>query len=135
MDPSWDRHKVSLSDTDQELEKHTSEDNFQDIRASLTTEAPIINKKRYRQLYRWNKGANYWIVTALRRSRIRWATFFMRMVERQNYRRSKLLAIIYQQHRLSSVRAVEGVIMSRLFRLFNKRLTPVQKMLIAEFIP
>ena len=47
----------------------------------------------------------------------------------------KLLAIISQQARLASARAFEGIFMRRLCRLFSKLLTPVQKMLVAEFIP
>ena len=94
-----------------------------------------LPKRRRRQLYRWHKGAKRYIVEALKRSRKRWALLFMRLWQRMNYRRSKLLALIYQQRRLAAINAVEGIVMRRLCWLFRSRLQPKLQLYVAsEFL-
>lgn len=122
---------ISESDTDQELAQAINEEDFEYMYLTLST-GP--ERKRYYQIHRWNRGANSYIRSRLTKTRFRWARVFILYMGRNWKRRRTLLAIVHQQARLRSVRAVEEVIMRRLFRLFDNRLTRVQKMLVQQFL-
>ena len=120
MDPEWTPSKVSDSDTDAEVTRCLLDFDFDPCQqVDFTKKA----------------SSNRYIVEALKRSRKRWALLFISLWQRMNNRRSKVLALIYQQRRLAAINAVEGIVMRRLCWLLRSRLQPKLQLYVAsEFL-
>ena len=129
MNPNWEPSMVSESETDRELAKHLTRDEFN----LLYQLNPAVVRRR-RQIFRWWIGYNRDITRRLVKTRERWGRLVQSYLMRCHYRRSKLLALTYQQLRLTGVHAVEGLVLRRVSRFFNTRLTPVLRQYVATFI-
>ena len=89
---------VSESETDRELAKHLTRDEFNLLYQLI----PAVVRRR-RQIFRWWIGYNRDITRRLVKTRERWGRLVQSYLMRCHYRRSKLLALTYQQKRLTGV--------------------------------